>query len=87
MRITAKGLEDYSEKELQNEHFKIMSELFNSWITSELKGKYRKDRIRKIENQKHNIERIIAINKLLWETWDRNDMYVWFLNDLEWEHD
>jgi len=87
MKITAKKLEEYSKKELQDKRFEISSELINAWVTTELKKMYRKDRIKKIEDQKYNIERIIAINALLWETWDRNDMYLWFLNDLEWEND
>jgi len=87
MKITAKKLEDYSSTELRNERFELSSVLIDAWIDVELSHKPRKDRERKCADHKYEIERIIAINELLWETWERNDMYKWFLNDAIWGFD
>lgn len=87
MKITAKKPEDYTEKELRNERFEIISKLNDAWINPDLQKTHRKDKIKKIENHIYDLERIIAINELLWETWERNDMYKWFLNSTVWEHD
>ena len=87
MKIIEKKLADYSKKGLQNERFEMSSSLIDAWIDADLRHKPRKDRERKCVDHKYELERIIAINELLWQTWDRNDMYKWFLNDAIWGFD
>lgn len=87
MKLTSKKLEDYTKEELRNERFEITSKLIDAWINPDLQKSHRKDRNKKVRNHTHDIWRLIAINELLWQTWDRNNMYKSFLNSLEWEND
>lgn len=87
MKIIRKELGEYSKKELQDERFELSSTLIDAWINPDLRQKHRKDRQRECADHKYELERIIIINELLWETWDRNDMYNWFLQDAIWGFD